>query len=90
MLHGTGILLHAEDDSPPAIGFYTSRAVKAESAEEAVEKAKRSVLAVWASDRYITANKGGMPVLTTENVARISFWQSLKIPNKGHSFYARE
>ena len=90
MLHGTGILFHTEDDSPPAIGFYTSRAIKAESAEEAVEKARRSVFEVWASDEYTSANKGNAPVLTTEQVARISFWQSLKIPNKGHSFYVRE
>jgi hypothetical protein len=90
VLHGTGINFRIEGGSRTCIGFYTSRAVRAGSAEEAVEKAKGSVLAVWATEEYVRANAGGLPVLSTEKVEEVSFWQARKIPNKGHTFYAED
>lgn len=90
ILHGTGILLESEDASPPIIGFYTTRTVSAVSAEEAVEKARRAVRALWASGEYHALNKGALPVLTVDTVKQVSLWQFLRSPNKGHTFYAIE
>lgn len=91
MLHGTGISFKDDEGDPaPCIGFYTSRAVRAGSAEEAVEKAKKSVLELWRTEEYARANTGGMPVLNTTKVEEISFWQSRKIPSAGHTFYTEE
>ena len=91
MLQGTGICFkHDGDGSTPCVGFYTSRAVRASSAEEAVEKAKQSVLELWRTEEYIRANSGGMPVLSTTKVDEISFWQTRKIPNAGHTFYTEK
>jgi len=90
VLHGTGINFRIEGGSKPCIGFYTSRAVRAGSAEEAVEKAKKSVLAVWATEEYVRANAGDVPLLSTDRVEKVSFWQARRIPNSGHAFYAQE
>lgn len=90
VLHGTGISFRIEGSSKPGIGFYTSRAIRAGSAEEAVEKARKSVLAVWATDEYVRANAGGPPVLSTDKVEEVTFWQARKIPSNGHTFYAEE
>jgi len=79
-----------EGSDKPLIGFYTSRAVRAASAEQAVEKAKESVLAVWQTEEYVRANSGNLPKLDATEVERISFWRSLKIPNAGHTLYADE
>jgi hypothetical protein len=88
VLHGTGINFRIEGGSTPCIGFYTSRAVRANSAEEAAEKATQSVLAVWATEEYVRANAGGVPLLSIDKVEKVSFWQARKIPNNGHTFYA--
>ena len=91
MLHGTGISFNGDDPgATPCIGFYTSRAVRAGSAEEAVEKAKKSVLDLWKTEEYVRANSSGLPVLSTTKVEEISFWRSRAIPNAGHTFYTEE
>jgi hypothetical protein len=90
VIHGTGITFRIEGSSKPAISFYTSRAVRAGSAEEAVAKAKNSVLAVWATEEYVRANAGGMPVLSTDKVEEVSFWQARRTPTEGHAFYAEK
>jgi hypothetical protein len=89
MLHGHGIRFPFEDGKL-VIGFYTSRVVMAASAEEAVEKAKAQVTELWASPEYAAQNQGPLPVLKTEKVSEVSWWQARKIPNKGHTFYANE
>lgn len=90
ILHGTGIVLNDLDGGKPCIGFYTSRAVRASSAEEAVEKAKKSVLELWMTDEYVRANSGGPPVLSTKSIDEISFREARKVPKKGHVFYTEE
>src|SRR5262245_6545431 len=90
ILHGTGICLRSEDGSAPAIGFYTSRGVRADCAEEAIDKAKRSVLSEWEAGEYKAVNSGETPLLTTDTVEQIGFWQARKIPNRGHTFYTEE
>jgi hypothetical protein len=89
MLHGHGIRFPFEDGKL-MIGFYTSRVVTAASAEEAVEKAKAQVTDLWTSAEYATQNQGSLPVLETEKVAEVSWWQARKIPTKGHTFYANK
>jgi len=90
VLHGTGIKFTMDGSTKPCIGFYTSRGVRTGSAEEAVEKAKKSVMAVWATEEYVRANAGSLPLLSTDKVEQVSFWQARKIPNAGHTFYAEE
>jgi hypothetical protein len=91
VLHGTGIVFKEFDgDEEPAIGFYTSRVVRAGSAEEAVEKAKRSVLELWMTEEYVRANAGGPPRLSTKSIDEISFSAARKAPNEGHIFYTEE
>ena len=89
IVHGTGISVPSDAGSP-LIGFYTTRAVRAGSAEEAVVKAKASVAALWSSQEYAEKNAGEPPTLETEAVAEISRWAAFKIPNKGHVFYGVE
>ena len=43
LINGKGISMPSEDGSSTVIGFFTTRAVKAQCAEEAVEKAKAIV-----------------------------------------------
>jgi len=90
ILHGTGIRFVYGDETRTANGFYTSRGVRAGSAEEAVQKAKASVLATWSTQEYVSANKGGMPQLSSDTVEQVSFWQARKIPKTGHTFYAED
>jgi hypothetical protein len=77
-------------DEKPAIGFYTTRAIKADSAEEAVTKAKAQVADLWATSEYATRNKGALPILETEAVEEISYLEARRMPTKGHSFYEKE
>ena len=90
LIHGTGIRFAMEGSHKPLIGFYTSRAVRAATTEQAIERAKASVLAVWKTQEYVRANAGTLPKLDATEVERISFWRSLKIPNAGHALYADE
>jgi hypothetical protein len=79
-----------EGSDKPLIGFYTSRAVRAATTEQAIERAKQSVLAVWQTEEYLRANTGNLPNLDATEVERISFWRSPKVPNAGHTLYADE
>jgi hypothetical protein len=88
MLNGRGILMPS-DEGKDIIGFFTTRAVRASSAEEAVVKTKASVAKLWATE-YREINKGAAPILITEEVEEIGFWRALKILNKGHVFYTAE
>jgi hypothetical protein len=91
ILHGTGILFDdVGDGSPPCIGFYTGRGVRASCAEEAVVKAKKAVLELWATPEYTAASNGHMPDLETHVVERVTFWEARKIPKRGHVFYTEE
>jgi hypothetical protein len=91
ILHGTGILFEdVGDGSSPCIGFYTGRGVRASCAEEAVVKARKSVLELWATPEYMAANKGKLPDLNTHVVECVSFWEARKIPKRGHTFYTEE
>jgi hypothetical protein len=76
------------EDRPPIIGFYTTRHVKASSAEAASEKVKDVVLSDWRSGVYAQANHGNLPELTIKSVDKIRFIDALRSPNAGYTFYS--
>jgi hypothetical protein len=90
VLHGTGIRFMIAGSAKPAIGFYTSRRVRAGSAEEAIAKARRSVSALWTREDYVRANSGDLPFLSTDAIEQVTFWEAWRIPNAGHTFYDEE
>jgi hypothetical protein len=87
LLHGTGICIHQEG-SDPIIGFYTTRAVKADSISEAIEGAKALVDAEWTRGPHCGSNEGERPTLAVEQVYSENFLGYLKFRNKGYTFYA--
>ena len=90
MLHGTGIRLCVGDDSEPAVGFYTSRAIRADSMEQAVHKAKALVLKEWSSTSRAAHNSGTPPSLTTEEIRIADEAELANIATSGYSFYSGE
>ena len=86
-LKGTGIQVSNPVGGDSLIGFYTTRAVRAGSVEEAVERAKTLVNADWASGIYQATNAGKRPSLTVENVFPDHFFGYLMFRNKGYTFY---
>jgi hypothetical protein len=92
VLLGKGILLRCEDDEDPAIGFYTTRVVKARDPVHAQALAKGAVLAEWqAGGEYAEANTGSVPLLTTENIHSVGFLRGVFCSKPtGYSFYLRD
>lgn len=88
LLHGTNIKLAGA--GAPAIGFYTTRVVRAASDTQAAHKAEELVFAEWAAPPYVNANTGGSPRLTVESVDRVPLMRALRVPNGGYTFYERE
>ena len=89
LMHGQSISFALENEEP-AIGFYATRTVRAQCAEEASRKAKDAVVGLWATAEYSARNNGGTPVISIDSVERIGFFQMLRTPDKGHVFYTRE
>lgn len=87
LLNGTGIRVPNPGGGNSIIGFYTTRAVRAGSVEEAVERAKALVNADWVSGHYQKSNAGKHPSLTIENVFSEHFFGYLTFRNKGYTFY---
>ncbi|WP_145985375.1 hypothetical protein [Marilutibacter maris] len=88
-LEGTGINLLTQDGSEPAIGFFTTRWVKAVSDASAKELAKASVLSEWTdAGQYVAANEGEPPTLVVEAVWTIGFLRATfaRKPD-GYTFY---
>lgn len=66
-LLGQGILYSVEGAPAPVIGFYTTRMVRAKTAEKACLVAEDEVLSEWrAGGVYATGNQGEIPTLTAE------------------------
>ena len=86
--HGANIRLVGA--GAPAIGFYTTRVVRARSEAEAARKAEEIVLAEWAAPPYVKANTGSPPSLTVESVSRVPLMRALRLPSKGYTFYESE
>jgi len=86
-LNGTGIRVPGQEGDKSIIGFYTTRAVRAASTEEAVDRAKALVNADWASGPYQESNAGSHPSLAVEDVYSDNVLGYLTFHNKGYVFY---
>lgn len=92
MLSGTGISIPLEDASDPVIGFFTTRDVFAQNADQAEAKAVELVLKHWTpGGSYAAANQGAIPTLTLDKLWRVSYLYGLfgRKPS-GYSFYSHE
>ena len=90
LVNGEQIELPDTDGGKPIIGFFASRAVRANTPDEAAERAKAIVLAKWADDKYQEGNRKGPPVLRIEKAERTSFVRYLTHPKRGFVFYAED
>jgi hypothetical protein len=87
MLHGEEINIPSEDGEDAIIGFYTTRLVKAETRQEAEIKAKEMITKEWSTGPYAMSNKGSLPKLRIETITDKTFFDSLRVKNKGYAFY---
>ncbi len=88
---GKGIRLPF-DDGDPAIGFFTTRVVQANSPEDAADVARRVVLAEWRDGgAYAAVNTGEIPRLSVESVVGLGLVRGLfgRKP-AGYTFYRHE
>jgi hypothetical protein len=78
-----------EEGAAPAIGFFTTRWVKASSRADAPDLAKQLVLSEWTpAGKYTPANSGQPPQLAVEETWAIGAFRALfgRKPG-GYSFY---
>ncbi|MCD9029581.1 hypothetical protein LDO26_15410 [Luteimonas sp. BDR2-5] len=90
ILSGRGIDLPFEGDS--AIGFFTTRQVRATDLPDAESLAKELVLAEWRSGgTYAQANRGSLPVLAVEHSFSVGWVAGTFGRNpSGYTFYCHE
>ena len=84
-LEGTGISVPIDDTT--TVGFFTTRAVRAGSEEEAVEKVRTMVSAAWTTGPYAAWNKGSPPMIHIEEVWQSPWFKNIFFKNDGHVFY---
>ena len=92
ILSGEGIWLPFEDRSDPAIGFFTTRDVRAACIEQATRVATDLVLIEWRpGGKYAAANKGALPVVALDESWQIGLLRGIfgRKPT-GYTFYSRE
>ena len=87
-VEGTNIAVPMGDST--AVGFFTTRAVRARSEEEAVEKVQSMISAAWTTGAYATWNKGAPPSIHVEEVWRSPWFRNLLFKNDGHTFYPED
>ena len=85
---GAGIKIPAVPE--PIIGFFTTRIVKAENAEEAVTIAIKRVKADWEKSEYIKINIEADLILELDKVNEIGLIKAIKNRNigKGYTFFS--
>ena len=92
MLVGEGISLTLGDNSDPAIGFFTTRDVRAKCIERARLAAADLVLAQWSiGGEFAAANQGAVPTVTVDKSWQISSLRGIfgRTPS-GYVFYSHE
>ncbi|OOG50936.1 hypothetical protein [Rhodanobacter sp. C01] len=89
MLSGTGISFPFEGSTALAIGFFTTRFVKAATRSEAQELAKEMVLDEWRQGGiYAAENRGKIPSLVIESVSSTGTLTGMfKHKVAGYTFY---
>jgi uncharacterized membrane protein len=70
-----------------AVGFFATRAVRARSADEAVEKVRSMIITDWTIGRYAAWNKGNAPTILIEDVWLSPWFRNILFKNDGHAFY---
>lgn len=88
-LSGAGILYPFADGSDPAIGFFTTRLVRAPDIEEAHHLAKDLVLSEWRpGGEYADGNAGSVPVLAVDESWSVGFLSGIfGRRSGGYTFY---
>lgn len=91
-LSGTGISYPFVDGSDPAIGFFTTRVVRAPDTKQAHMAAKARVLSDWQSGgSYATGNSGSIPTLVVEESWPIGWLRGVfGRKHEGYTFYLRD
>lgn len=84
-IEGTGISVPMEGSV--AVGFFATRAVRAESPSHAAEKARSMVASSWTTGKYSGWNKGAAPTLQVDEVWRSTWLKDLFFVNDGHTFF---
>ena len=87
-VEGTGISVTMSERT--LVGFFTTRAVRARSPDEAVEKVRAMVTDAWVTGKYAAWNKGAPPAIRVEEVWRSPWHQNVFFKNDGHVFYPDE
>jgi len=79
LLHTTGIRLDLGNDGPPAIGFHTSRRIRAKNSQEACE----TIMALMEKDPDLadilrSGHEAGLrPATEVEDTCLIPWWKSI-------------
>ena len=91
-LSGTGISFRVVDGSDPAIGFFTTRLVRAKNADHAHSSAKATVLSEWRpGGDYAGGNRGALPSLTVEESWQVGLVAGiLGRKGGGYSLYSHD
>ena len=84
-VEGKGISVPMGDSD--AVGFFTTRAVRARSPDEAADKVRSMVTTAWTTGKYAAWNQGIAPTIHIEEVWRSPWFQNLLFKNDGHTFY---
>jgi hypothetical protein len=90
ILSGSGIDCAVGNDR--AVGFFTTRLVKAPDLDSAESVAKELILSEWRpGGEYSTSNRGSVPVLAVEESFPLGFLAGIfsRRPS-GYSFYRHE
>ena len=70
-----------------AVGFFATRAVRASSEEEAVEKVRSMFARDWTTGRYADWNRGIPPTILIDDVWRSPWFRNIFFVNDGHTFF---
>jgi hypothetical protein len=84
-VEGKDIAVPMGDDV--AVGFFTTRSVRAQTSDEAAEKVKSMITTDWAVGRYAAWGTGRVPAISVERVWQTSWISWLFFKNDGHTFY---
>ncbi|TNJ35782.1 hypothetical protein [Arenimonas terrae] len=87
-VEGRGISVQMENSI--AVGFFATRAVRARSEEDAVEKVRSMFAEAWTTGQYAEWNRGVAPTLLIDDVWPSPWFQNIFFVNDGHSFFPDE
>lgn len=91
MMLGQNISVPVADSDNDAIGFYTTRWVKAATPEEAETIATEMVMIDWTESEYAEMNRGDPPQLSVEMISYVGLLKYLwRRPGGGYGFYSSE